>query len=174
MKKLTRKILATGMTLVIFVLLATGAAWAGLGMGAGGGAGPANDIFAGIPVDISGTVVTIGISGHPYQIDTGTEVVSVYGFGPLKFWNSLGVASPAVGENIMLEAYEVTFSDGSSRIIAFSVTVENDTVVLRDSDTGVPLWRGNTLGGRDGNASNFGTPRGGGRDRLRDGSCLPQ
>ncbi len=174
MKKLPRKTLATGMTLVIFVLLMTGSVWAGRGLGSGGGAGPANVIFNGVPTEFSGTVMTVGTFGQPYQIDTGTEIINVYGFGPVKFWNSLGVASPMVGEEVLIEAYEVTFSDGSSRLIAVSVSMDEDSVVLRDPDTGVPLWRGNTSRSQPNELNLLGSPRGGGRDRLRDGSCLTQ
>jgi hypothetical protein len=141
MKKQARRTLATGITLAIFTLVMVGFAWAGNGPKSG--TGPTTDILDGVPTDITGTVKEVGISGLPYQIDTGVEVVDVYGFGPISFWDGLDVDRPIVGEAVAIEAYELTFSDGTSKIIAMSVTIEDEEypVVLRDPDTGVPLWR---------------------------------
>lgn len=172
-----------GVTLVIFALVmvmsTTGTVWAGRGMGPGDGTGPVTNIFDGIAVEITGTVAAVGLFGQGCQIDTGTEVVTVYGIGPIRFWNSLGIDRPTVGEEVTIEGYEVTFSDGSTKIIAFSVIVDDETLVLRDGETGTPLWRGTAGGdcrgecGGQGDGTNAaGIPGQGDRDRLRDGSCL--
>ena len=57
--------------------------------------------------------------------------------------------------------------------------VDDETLVLRDGETGTPLWRGNAGGecrgecGGQGDGTNAdGIPGQGDRDRLRDGSCL--
>lgn len=178
MKKLAGMGIATAMALALSALLMVGLASAGSGKGFGGGSGPITRITAGSAMTITGTVVSIGFSGLPYQVDTGTEVVNVYGFGPARYWADLGIDPPMVGEEVMIEAIEVTFSDGSIRIIAVRVTVGDETVVLRDVESAVPLWRGDG-GGTSGRGSAVGTdsavsPRSGGRDRLRDGSCLTQ
>jgi len=172
-----------GMTITIFtlvmIIVTAGTAWAGRGMGPSDGTGPVTNIFDGIAVEITGTVAAIGLFGQGCQIDTGTEVVTVYGLGPIRFWNSLGIDRPTVGEEVTIEGYEVTFSDGSTKIIAFSVIVGDEIVVLRDAETGTPLWRGNAGGecrgecGGQGNGKNAaGIPGQGDRDQLRDGSCL--
>jgi hypothetical protein len=172
-----------GVTLVIFTLVmimsTTGTIWAGRGMGPGDGTGPVTNIFDGIAVEITGTVSAVGLFGQGYQIDTGTEVVTVFGFGPIRFWNSLGIDRPTVGEEITIEGYEITFSDGSTKIIAFSVIVGDESVVLRDAESGAPLWRGNAsgecrgeCGGQGDGKGAAGIPGQGDRDRLRDGSCL--
>ena len=110
--------------------------------GAGNGAGPTVNIFDGVPVTIVGTVASIGYSGQGMEIDTGTDIVTVYAIGPVRFWNDIGIARPGVGEDVSIDGYEVTFSDGSTKIIVYSVTIGEDTVMLRDKRTGAPAWRG--------------------------------
>lgn len=129
----------------IIFLLAMGignAALAGNGNGAMDGTGPMVSIFDGIPVTISGVVTSVGTQGQGIAIDTGTEVVTVYGMGPVKFWDAASVARPEVGEAITVNGYEVTFSDGTSKIIATSVTVDGQSIELRNATDGTPLWRG--------------------------------
>ncbi len=126
-------------------LLAMGigsAALAGNGNGAMDGTGPVISIFDGTPVTISGVVASVGTQGQGIAIDTGTDVITVYGMGPIKFWDAASVSRPEVGEAITVNGYEVTFSDGTSKIIATSVTVDGQTIELRNSLDGTPLWRG--------------------------------
>ncbi len=96
-------------------------------------------ICSGEPVTISGIVVDIQ-RGNGYLIDTGNGVVTVYGFGPTWFWKNLGVDKPAIGDDVTVEAYKVTFNSGIERIIATSVTVDGQSVELRDPETCIPLW----------------------------------
>ena len=109
------------------------------------------DICAGEPVTISGTVVDAGVStAQGMRIDTGSEVVTVYGIGPIRYWNSLEIARPDVGDQVEIDANTVTFSDGTKKDIAITVTIGDVQVDLRDDDC-IPLWRG----GRDGQALNL-------------------
>jgi len=57
------------------------------------------------------------------------------------YWEDLGVAFPKMDEYVEIEAYEVSFSDGTSKLIACSITLADGaiTVQLRDDDF-VPLW----------------------------------
>jgi len=96
------------------------------------------DVLAGNPVTVSGTVAE---AGRGLQIDTGVEVVAVYGIGPGRYWEATGVERPDVGDEVSVDGYEVTFSDGSVKIIAASVAVGGNTVRLIDEETGLPLWR---------------------------------
>jgi len=99
-------------------------------------------ILSGTPVTIEGVVESVSYPANlGIQIDTGDEVVTVYGIGPIWYWNNLGVAYPTVGEEIRVEGYEVTFSDGTTRIVATKITVDGQEVSLRGED-GRPLWRG--------------------------------
>ncbi len=163
--KRTKSTVILYVTAILFLITAP-AAFAGHGMGAMDGSGPIMNITDGTPVTIDGMVTAIGTAGAGMTIDTGDELITVYGIGPVMFWNAAGIARPTVGEEVSVNGYEVTLSDGSTRIIATDITVGDDTITLRDADTGTPLWRGgcqNCNGGMNGQGN-----------RLRDGSCLNQ
>ncbi|RJP85299.1 MAG: hypothetical protein C4518_16910 [Desulfobacteraceae bacterium] len=101
---------------------------------------PCELFINGTPTTISGTVYEATYAGQGLTVDTGTEMITVYGFGPDRFWENLGVSKPEVGENVVIEAVILTFSDGSERIIATSITIDGDAISLRD-ENGKPLWR---------------------------------
>jgi len=73
-------------------------------------------------------------------LDIGEENITIYGIGPMRYWASLNVGRPAVGDSITVYGYNVDYN-GVVRNIATSVLVGNDTVDLHDIDTCVPLWR---------------------------------
>ena len=96
------------------------------------------------PLEISGTVAEVCTEGQGLKIDTGDPaMVTVYGIGPVRYWTDQDVPRPTVGEDVSINAVEVTFSDGSTKIIATDMTFFSDetTIDLRD-DAGLPLWRG--------------------------------
>ncbi|MEZ4524749.1 MAG: hypothetical protein R2941_02365 [Desulfobacterales bacterium] len=107
---------------------------------------PAANIFDGEAVTVTGTVSEIQNYRQGVQIDTGTETVTVYGLGPVWYWEQLDADYPAVGDTISVSAYNVTLSDGSVKTVAASVSVGEETIALRDADTGLPLWRGHGRG----------------------------
>jgi hypothetical protein len=144
-------ILVMAMALVM-ALFSSGPIWAGNGQGNGQALGSSQGIQAQdgsmLNVDLSdtitinGVVYEAGVAGTGMSIDTGDEIVTVYGIGSLNFWSALEVERPAVGENVEVDAIEVVFSDGSTRLIAVSMTLSDGTIVtLRDED-GKPAWRG--------------------------------
>lgn len=106
--------------------------------------GPAVNIFDGEAVTINGTVSEL-VFRNGLKIDNGTEVVTVYGIGPFWYWDQLDVDRPVVGDQVSVNAYNVTYSDGSVRTIAVSLTVGDEEIALRDQDTGAPLWRNGTF-----------------------------
>ena len=120
------------------------------------GTGPQINLYAGKPVSISGIVTAVPSPGKPgLKIDTGTETITVFGLGPLGFWKRMGVAYPTVGEEVMVEGYEVTLNDGSERIIATKITVSGQTINLRD-ENGRPAWRGGRFGVGNGTRTTMG------------------
>lgn len=124
----------------------------GYGQGLGDCAGPQVNICEGEAVTISGTVSQVAYQGQGLSIDTGAGVVTVYGIGPYRFWDEAGVDRPEVGDAVVVNAYNVTFSDGTVKTIAASVVVGDEEVILRDAETGAPLWRkGPGLGADAGN-----------------------
>jgi hypothetical protein len=95
---------------------------------------------SGVPVTITGTVTEALYAGKGLTVDTGTELVTIFGFGPQFYWDNIGITKPDMGEDVVIDALEVTFSDGTVKIIATTVTIGEDVVLLRDED-GRPLWR---------------------------------
>lgn len=126
----------------MLVLVAAPTVFAGNGQGAMDGSGPLMNITDGVPVEVSGVVSEIGTQGAGMSVDTGSEIVAVFGIGPQKYWDAAGIARPEVGEEVTVSGYEVTLSDGTTRIIAAAITVGGETITLRDATTGAPLWRG--------------------------------
>ncbi len=112
----------------------------GTGNGKGNGSGPIHDIFAGTPFTYTGDVVSLA-PGQGLLLDIGDENIIVYGIGPMRYWESLGVDRPAVADTITAEGYAVDYN-GEVIYIAVTITVGTETVELRDPDTGAPLWRG--------------------------------
>ena len=145
MKKLVGRTFTTGIILALFTLVMAGSSWAGKGVK--DGTGPQTDIVVGETFSVNGVVAAIGTPTAPaYKIDTGDDIVAVYGFGPTSYWDSLNVARPDLGEYVEILAFEMTFTDGTIETIALTVTVFDvdgtpTTVPLRDLETGVPLWR---------------------------------
>ena len=94
-------------------------------------------------ITITGTVYECDASGSGIQIDTGEEIVSVFGKGPVWYWEQQGVDLPEVSETVTVSAFEIMFSDGTVKLVAGSIDIGDDEIVhidLRDDD-GKPLWR---------------------------------
>ena len=126
------------------ILLTTSTAFAfrtgmtGLVFGPGTGA---QRIFQGEPVMIEGVVSDTGYLGNSVEVDTGTEMVRVFGMGPAWYWEQSGSAFPAGGEPIAINGRVLTMSDGSKKIVATTITMYQQKLELREPDTGVPAWR---------------------------------
>ena len=117
----------------------------------GEGYGTCQLIETGTPMEIIGVVSEIGPEGQGLKVDTDSGIISVYGIGPIRYWAESGIDRPTVGEEVIINAVEVTFSDGSKKIVALEITVMVDgepieTIDLRD-DSGFPLWRGGNARG---------------------------
>jgi len=112
--------------------------------GNGKGGGNAQYILEGTPFELTGAVVSIAL-GMGMEIATADGNVIVYGIGPVRYWESVGVERPAVGDEVTVSGYSVDFN-GELRNIAMSITVDGTAVQLRDHDTALPLWRGNRAG----------------------------
>lgn len=134
-----KKTIVIALTL-IFALFA-GNLWAA-GNGAAMKDGSMLDIDLSTAVVYSGFVADAGASGSGLTLDSGD---TIYGMGPLAYWDSLGVIKPVIGDQVLVEAVAVTFSDGSTRLIAVSVEIDGEVVLLRTEDG--PAWRGGFGGG---------------------------
>ena len=137
-----KKLLVLALAAVLAVTFA-GEAMAGRGQGGGNGVangtGPIHNILAGTAFQFTGTVVEF-LLGEGMLISTANGNVVIYGIGPVRYWASLGVERPAVGEDVSVTGYTVNYNE-DYRNIAVTMTVGENTVLLRDPDTGLPLWR---------------------------------
>ena len=170
-----KKVLASSVVVLMVLFLS-----AGLGMARNGGGGPGGagggiaagggscgltgvslvcDVTSSEPsvlVTFSGTVSTVASIGSGLSVDDlDLGVIDIYGIGPYWFWDAAEVVRPDVGDKVSGNAMEVTFSDGTSRIIAMDITVNGVNLILRvpcdntdpDLVAGMPYWSG----GRGGN-----------------------
>ena len=149
---------------LVFGLFCTAISWAGHGKGVGARDGSMLNLDLDDTVTITGTVVSSGVAGSGLAVDEGNGIITtVYGMGPLSYWKSLEVAKPTVGESVAIDALAVTFSDGSTRLIAVSLTIDDTFITLRTADG--PAWRGLNKQrgqGHKGSSANTGGCRGNG------------
>lgn len=139
-----RKLMTGSIVVFMAVFLTMGFALAGNGQGgngggAGNGTGPIHDIYSGAPFTYVGEVIEM-VAGQGILLATADGNVTIYGMGPVRYWDSLGVDHPAVGDTLTVDGYAVDYN-GEVRNIATTITVGEYTVDLRDAD-GAPLWRG--------------------------------
>lgn len=133
-------LIAAALTLGLSTPLVT---LAGQGPGAGDGTGPIHDFSIATCNAVTGTVATFGTGGSGYTIDTADGMLTVYGIGPIHYWNALGLVPPGVGESVTADVCWLTFSDGTEKAIATAMTLSDGSYIeLRDPATGQPLWRG--------------------------------
>ncbi len=145
-----KKALTGSVIALMVLLLSAGLGLAGNGKGNGqggnGGGTGVSIVCSGTSVEFSGVVsdVSYGGSGMEVATDDGS-IVFVYGIGPYRYWDLLGIDRPVVGDAVTVSGMEVDFS-GTLRIVAMSITVGGQTAQLReacvDGTGGQPLWRG--------------------------------
>ena len=146
--KVMKKFLTGGMIVMMVLFLSAGLGLAGNanGQGAGDGTGPSpiHNILDGTPFDYTGEVVSCA-SGEGLVLAIDEENIIIYGIGPNSYWELQGVEKPGVGETVSVMGNTVDFN-GELLNIATSITIGEDTVYLRDLETGLPLWRGQKKG----------------------------
>lgn len=138
----------TGTLMIVLVLfMSFGVGFAGNGPGNGKGSGvgdctgPVNEILGGEPFNYTGTVTSV-IPGQGLELTLLDETtVTIYGIGPNWYWDMLGVERPVVLDEVAVEGYTVQYSETVLRNVAMSITIGEETIELRDAETGVPLWR---------------------------------
>ncbi len=104
---------------------------------------PIFNIFDGTPFNYTEEVmvISIGYGGTGMVIETEDAEVIIYGLGPLWFWDCNNVSRPVPEDLIEVSGYTVDYND-IQRNIAVSITIDSETLELRDPETGSPLWRG--------------------------------
>jgi len=147
-----KRILTGGILAALVLFLSAGWGLAGNGKGGGGQGGGGygtgiSIVCSGVLVEFTGVVsdVSYAGSGMEVTVDDGS-VVMVYGIGPYRYWDSLEIDRPVVGDVVTVSGMEVDFN-GTLRIVAMSITVDGQTTAqLREACVGgtggQPLWRG--------------------------------
>jgi hypothetical protein len=130
--------------LAAFLLIClNSAAFAMKGHGAGDGSGPLllQSVVSTFTYD--GVITSAGIPGDGIEISTAGELVTVYGLGPSRYWESLGLnklESLSIGASVSVTGIVVELN-GELRNLATTITVDGLTIDLRDPVSGTPLWR---------------------------------
>ena len=111
----------------------------------GNGEGFRFDILNGTPFSFAGDVIVVGTTssgarGSGMTIATDTVNITVDGLAPYYYWDSLEVARPTVGDYVEVTGYTVVYN-GNTLNILMTITIDGQTVQLRDPATGYPLWR---------------------------------
>jgi len=103
---------------------------------------PFINILDGEPFTYHGEVISVGYFGAGTVIKTESdEEIILYGLGPLWFWESQGISRPEVGDVLEVSGYTVEYNE-VQRNVLISITIGDETLELRDPETGAPLWRG--------------------------------
>ncbi len=102
---------------------------------------PFINILDGTPFVYSGEVMSIGFAGSGIVVETDNGDVTINGLGPLWFWACNDTARPVAGDLVEVTCYIVDYNDIELNI-AVSVTIDGQTLDLRDLDSGTPFWRG--------------------------------
>jgi hypothetical protein len=145
-----KRVLTGSMLAVMVLFLSVG--WSLAGNGKGGDQGGigygtvASIVCSGTPVEFAGVVSDVSYAGSGMEVTTDDgSVVMVYGIGPYRYWDLLGIDRPVVGDLVSVLGMEVDFN-GTLQIVAMSITVGDQTAQLRepcvDGSGGQPLWRG--------------------------------
>ncbi len=116
--------------------------------GGGNATGPvygptlAQDICESEVVTVSGVVVEATLYGQGgVVVSSDSGLVTVYGIGPFRYWDELGIARPGVSEEVEITAYNVIFSDGSERLMADTVWINGEEPVDLRDEYCLPSWR---------------------------------
>ncbi|MCP4219853.1 MAG: hypothetical protein GY765_34795 [bacterium] len=118
----------------------------GNGGNGNGGGGQCYNITEGTPFAFDGTVISVGTRYSQVVASTSTGNLTVTGLGSNRYWDSLDMTKPVVGDSISGKGYAVSYNDVVRNILT-DITVNGTLVPLRD-ENGKPLWRGRNGGGR--------------------------
>lgn len=80
------------------------------------------------------------------KIDTAAGGIVVYGLGPVSYWTANNMHRPEVGDQVSVVVRKITFTDEPKYLLMSLEYTDTDTgnpvtIILRDGETGCPLWR---------------------------------
>ena len=132
-----KKIIITGL-LLIFTMAVSGFAQQGIFSNA------LNDAEQ---VTIEGKVLSVptpysGQIGQGMTLDTSNGDITVYGLGPIWYWNNNNVTRPVVGDTVTATVYKLDINGKLYYVLKSITLADGKTLNLRDDSTNFPLWRG--------------------------------
>lgn len=137
-----KKHLVSMVLVCAMVLFGAGMGLAGQGRGPGDGTGPIHDVLSGVSFTFTGVVTDFAMGGGLTLATETDGNVQIYGIGPVFYWTSQNVDYPEITDTLTANGFTVNYN-GVYRNVAMSITFKDgSTIVLRDSVTGAPLWRG--------------------------------
>lgn len=125
-------------TILAVIILGAGLSFAGNGKGPGNGTGPIHQITS--PFTYTGTVLDLTAGEGLLLLTTDGEEVTIYGIGPVRYWEAQDIDRPAVGEVITVSGYVVSLN-GVERNIASAITTADGTPITLRDDNGKPVWQ---------------------------------
>lgn len=133
-----KKIIITGL-LLIFTMAVSGFAQPG-------------GIFSNVlnnaeQVTVEGKVLSVptpysGQMGLGMTLDTSNGDITVYGLGPIWYWNNNNVTRPVVGDTVTTTVYKLDINGKLYYVLKSITLADGKTLNLRDDSTNLPLWRG--------------------------------
>ena len=82
-------------------------------------------------VTVEGDVYSVSIDTSSSQVDEGDGTITTVYCIPFNHLANKHQVVLGVGDKVSIEAYDRTFSDGTTKLVAISLTVEGVTVQLR-------------------------------------------
>jgi len=125
-------------TILAVVILGAGLSFAGNGKGPGNGTGPIHQViseftYTGVVLDLT--------AGEGLVLATDEGDFTIFGIGPVRYWEAQDIDRPAVGEEITVTGYVVSLN-GIERYLASAITTADGTTITLRDDDGKPLWQG--------------------------------
>lgn len=139
-----KTLIISSAVILMVISLTVGLSFAGNGRGNGTGicdktGDSVYNICEGEMFEYTGDAVSM-VRGQGILLATDESNITIYGIGPVRYWESQGVDRPVIGDTIKVNGYTVDYN-GVVRNIATSVLVGDVTVELRDPETCAPQWR---------------------------------
>ena len=133
-----KKIIITGL-LLIFTMAVSGFAQPG---------GIFSDILNNAEqVTLEGKVLSVptpysGQIGQGMSLDTSNGDITIYGLGPIWYWNKNNVTRPIVGDTVTATVYKLDINGKLYYVLKSITLADGKTLNFRDDSTNLPLWIG--------------------------------
>jgi len=92
------------------------------------------------PSTVEGVVADIHAKGFGFDLEISDDTtVTFWGLGPAWYWEAAELARPEIGDTITVQYYQVVCEEEKNIAVAI-INSEDDTLELRDCETGLPIW----------------------------------